>query len=102
MLTHRKTNKTFFMADFAASDRRSVHAHLAGTSVRAHAFSMLDWAMRTLRIDAESDAVFQKASHFFYKRRKGIARARRFVTTWSIRIAGLVAGATLFGLFMKT
>lgn len=102
MLTHRKTNNTFFMADFAASDRRSVHAHLAGTSVRAHAFSMLDWTMRTLRIDAESDAVFQKVGHFFYKRRKGIARARRFVTTWSIRIAGLVAGATLFGLFMKT
>ena len=102
MITHRKSDSSLFMADFAASDRRSVHAHLAGTSVRARAFSLLDWTVRTFRHSADTEAVFAKTSRFFYKRRKGFSHARRFATTWLVRITGLAAGAMLFSLFMQT
>ena len=102
MITNRKTQNSLFMADFAASDRRSVHAHIAGTSIRAHAFSILEWTLRTFRIQADSEAVFRQAGQFLYKRRKGIARGRQFVTTWTVRVSGLIAGVMLFSYFMKT
>jgi len=94
-------NTTFFMADFAASDRRSVHAHLKGKSLRAKAFNTFTAVAKALgRGDCAADD-FKAVSRFVFKRRDALNKLGKKLAGLATAVVGLSVGAGLFFLFVK-
>ena len=85
-----------YMVDFAASDSRSVKAHLEGRSPRAACYAMFSALAPYLGRGDSASADFVVVSRFFFRRRKQIThavQAAKFITT---AVLGLVAGCGLF------
>lgn len=93
MTTNRNN---MFMADFAASDRRSAKAHIEGKSYRARAFAAVSTLSRLLgRGDRAADD-FKAVSRFVFKRREAIKAKAKGVVRALTPLVGLAAGALLY------
>lgn len=85
-----------YMQDFAASDPRSVKAHLEGRSLRAACYGVFSTLASYIGRGDSASADFVAVSRFFFRRRKQITYAvqvAKFITT---AVVGLVAGCGLF------
>lgn len=92
-MNHRTS---YHMTDFAASDRRSVKAHLAGTSFRAKiyiVFSAVAGCVGRAETAAED---FVALSRFVFKRQHKIRAFCGFVGRVGTAMAGLIAGGILY------
>jgi hypothetical protein len=88
------------MADFAATDRRSVKAHLKGTSLRAKSFTAFTTIAKALgRGDRAADD-FKATSRYFFKRRDAIRAFGQKVGRFATAGVGLAAGVALYIVFV--
>lgn len=84
------------MTDFATSDRRSVKAHLAGTSLRANAYiTFAALAACVGRADSAPEDFFA-ISRYFFTRQAKIAAVAATVGRIATAVVGLVAGGALY------
>ncbi len=98
-MTTRYTHSVF-MADFAATDRRSVKAHLKGTSLRAKSFTAFTTIAKALgRGDRAADD-FKATSRYFFKRRDAIRAFGQKVGRFASAGLGLAAGVALYIVFV--
>ena len=91
-----KPKTSYYMADFAASDRRSVKAHLAGKSIRAKAYVVFEALAGCFGRAEKSPEDFQAISRFFFKRRKLLRSFRQAVMRIATAIFGLFCGGALY------
>lgn len=92
----KTSRSTYFMADYAGSDRRSVRAHLEGKSMRAAAYSVFHAFEAMLGRSSKAPQDFLRLSRFFFKRSDGFARAGRALSYGVTAVVGLVAGGALY------
>lgn len=93
MTTNRNN---LFMADFAASDRRSAKAHIEGKSYRARAFAAVSTISSLLgRGDRAADD-FKAVSRFVFKHREAVKAKATSAMRALTPVVGLVAGALLY------
>ena len=87
---------SYFMADFAATDRRSVRAHLNGTSMRAVGFSLFHVAEKALGRSDRASHDYMLLSRYVFSRREMVARVGRGFGYAVTSVAGLIAGGALY------
>ena len=98
-MTTRYTHSVF-MADFAATDRRSVKAHLKGTSLRAKSFTAFTTIAKALgRGDRAADD-FKATVRFFFKRRDALLSFAKKTGRVATAGIGLAAGVALYIVFV--
>lgn len=90
------TRNSYFMADFAATDRRSVRAHINGTSLRAKVFSGFSRVAAVLGRGDRAAADYKAISRFVFRLRDALVRAARRVGHGSVAVIGLAAGVALY------
>lgn len=89
-------HRTYHMADFAASDQRSVKAHLAGTSFRAKAYVTFAALAGCVGRAKSAPDDFLALSRFVFKRRHKVGAFFGFVGRVATAVVGLVAGGILY------
>lgn len=96
MTTRNRNTRSVFLADFAATDRRSVKAHLNGTSVRARSYSAFCRIARAVGRGATAADDYKAVTRFVFKRRDALLRFGKRVANVSVAAVGLTAGAALY------
>ena len=96
MTTRNRTTRSVFMADFAAMDRRSVKAHLNGTSVRARSFSAFCRIARVFGRGATAAEDYKAVTRFVFKRRDALRRFGKRVANVLVAAVGLTVGAGIY------
>lgn len=96
MTAQKNTTTSNFMADFAASDRRSAKAHIQGTSFRAKTFSAFMSASKLVGRGDRAAADYKAASRFVFKRNDAIRSCGKKVGRALTAAIGLTAGITLY------
>lgn len=91
-----KHRTSYHMLDFAASDRRSVKAHLAGTSFRANAYVAFAALAGCVGRAKSAPDDFLALSRFVFQRRNKIRAFCGFVGRVATAVVGLVAGGILY------
>lgn len=90
------TRISYFMSDFASTDRRSVKAHIEGRSIRAAAYTMFVALDSCIFRAEKAQDDYLALSRFFYTRRgkvKRVASAIAYITT---SVVGTILGAGLY------
>ena len=96
MTTRNSTTNSVFMADFAATDRRSAKAHLQGKNLRVKAFTAFSTIANLVGRGDRAAEDFKMASRFFFKRRESLSRAGKTAVRYATAAVGLVAGFALY------
>lgn len=91
-----KDRTSYYMADFAASDHRSVQAHLAGTSFRAMAYVVFAALAAVVGRTTSAPDDFYEVSRFLWKRRDKFKAFRDVTCRVLSAVVGLVAGVALY------
>jgi len=91
-----ETRTLYYMADFAGSDRRSVKAHLAGTSIRARAYVVFAALAACVGRASSAPEDFFAISRYFFMRQAKIAAVVAAVGRIATAVVGLVAGGVLY------
>lgn len=84
-----------FMADFAASDRRSAHAHLRGTNLRVHLFNAFVVGETLLGRRAHAAQDFEHLSLVAYRNIPRLRRFKQGLGRVMLPAFGLAVGAAL-------
>jgi len=101
MTTRNSNTNSFFMADFASTDRRSAKAHIEGKSLRVKLFTSFAAVSKLLGRGATAADDFKALSRFFFKRREAFCRAGNNVVRVATAVAGLAAGMALFSVLVQ-
>ena len=91
-----KTRTIYYMADFAASDRRSAKAHLAGTSLRANAYVVFAALAASVGRADSAPEDFSTLSRYLFMRRKAIKKFSAAVLRVGTAVVGLGIGFALY------
>ena len=94
-----KNSNSYYMADFAASDRRSVKAHLAGTSYRAMAYIAFATLAACVGRGESAPEDYLAISRYLFRRRDKFRASRDALVHVTTAVVGLVAGGILHRLF---
>ena len=86
----------YFMSDFAATDRRSVRAHLNGTSMRAVGYSLFHAAEKALGRSNNASQDYMLLSRYVFGRREMFARLGRGLGYAVTAVVGLIGGGVLY------
>lgn len=84
------------MADFAATDRRGVKAHLNGTSVRARSLSAFCRIARMVGRGATAADDYKAVTRSVFKRRDALRRFGKHVANVLVAAVGLTVGAAIY------
>ena len=96
-----KHRTSYYMADFAASDRRSAKAHLAGTSYRAMAYIAFAALAACVGRGGSAPDDYLVISRFLFRRRDKIRAFRDALGRLVTAVIGLVAGGFLYYLLER-
>ena len=91
-----KDRTSYYMADFAASDRRSVKAHLAGTSFRAMAYIAFAALATCIGRGQSAPDDYLAISRYLFRRRDKFRAFRDAMVHVATAVVGLVAGGLLY------
>ena len=96
-----ENRNSYYMADFAASDRRSAKAHLRGTSFRAAAYVGFAALAGCVGRGKSAPEDYKAISRFLWRRRDKFLAIRNTLGRIATACVGLVAGGALFFLLER-